>query len=115
MGDELPEEDEDPVLEVSPDGRWRRLKKAASPSGMTAVAAHIAYDTESGRMVVWNSVQFSEAIGRKNQKPAAQREHRNEIQDKYFLLKQIKVGSMSGSVWNVEYLSQTLDTTVTSV
>ncbi|XP_033127218.1 nuclear receptor-binding protein-like isoform X2 [Anneissia japonica] len=54
-------EDESKVLEESPCGRWQKLRVVVTQRDVPGIdVAYLAMDTEEGREVVWNEVQFSE-------------------------------------------------------
>lgn len=54
------EDDESEILEESPCGRWQKRRVKVEQRDVPGIdAAYLAMDTEEGREVVWNEVQFS--------------------------------------------------------
>ncbi|XP_071965300.1 nuclear receptor-binding protein-like isoform X2 [Antedon mediterranea] len=61
-------EDESKVLEESPCGRWQKLRVVVTQRDVPGIdIAYLAMDTEEGREVVWNEVEFSERKNFKSQ------------------------------------------------
>ncbi|PIK42028.1 putative nuclear receptor-binding protein-like [Apostichopus japonicus] len=54
------EDDESEILEESPCGRWQKRRVKVEQRDVPGIdVAYLAMDTEEGREVVWNEVQFS--------------------------------------------------------
>eukprot|EP00128_Syssomonas_multiformis_P003811 Colp12_sorted_trinity150504_noHs@22886 len=53
------EEDDNEVLQVSPNERFKKLRKKVFKRDFLGIdAAHLAFDTEEGILVVWNEINF---------------------------------------------------------